>query len=177
MCFTFVAEGSCLAPLLSPPPVCNHHQTWKAQTNLSNQPMKRGSQSAAWREAPPSPTSPSTWKVTLPLLVTKSFQCFLLHTTGMNHPLLASYALLPLLHLDSHLSILQNALKVHQDLLLHTSFLGSLLCVCFRGSPSKKCLPCSGITPVNQTCTKSRIEREGKTRKATEAQWDKELLI
>lgn len=95
----------------------------------------------------------------------------------MNHPLLASYALLPLVHLDSYLSILQNTLKVHQDLLLHTSFLGALLCVCFRGSLSKKCLSCSGITQIWHAQSQDKRGKTEEERKAKEALQDKGFLI
>lgn len=66
------------------------------------------------------PIPPGMRKISLPLLVTKSFPA--LYTAGMNHPLSPSSAPLPVVRLVSHLSLLQRLLKVHQDILLHKSF-------------------------------------------------------
>lgn len=75
------------------------------------------------------PVPPSMRKISLPLLVSKSFPA--LYTAHMNHPLSPSSALLPVVRLVSHLSLLQRLLKVHQDVLLHKSFIAPLRCPLF----------------------------------------------
>lgn len=152
------------------------------ETKLSNKPMRRGRESAVQRQHGSSlnsclSNSPSTRKISLPLLVTKSFPA--LYTAGMNHPLSPSSALLPVVALVSHLSLLQRLLKVHQDLLFHKSFIPTTVCalahcfhsICFWGSRSEKFPSCSGITLVNQTCTDSREERRKEDGGRRHARW------
>lgn len=66
------------------------------------------------------PAPPSMRKISLPLQVPKSLPA--LYTAHMNHPLSPSSALLSVVRLVSHLSLLQWLLKVHQRVLLHKSF-------------------------------------------------------
>lgn len=104
----------------------------RREMSLSNRPMRRGRRErAAWGRAGSSlnsclSNSPGMRKISLPLLVTKSFPA--LYTAGMNHPLSPSSAPLPVVRLVSHLSPLQRLLKVHQDILLHKSFTAMTAC-------------------------------------------------
>lgn len=98
----------------------------------------------------------------------------------MNHPLSPSSALLPVVRLVSHLSLLQRLLKVHQDLLLHKSFTAMTVCalapcfhsVCFsRLFGARKFQSCSRITLVNQTRTDTRKERRKEEGGRRRARW------
>lgn len=167
LCFANTGSGTLFGRYPQP-------RVW--ETKLSNKPMRRGRESAVQRQHGSSlnsclSNSPSTRKMT------KSFPA--LYTAGMNHPLSPSSALLPVVALVSHLSLLQRLLKVHQDLLFHKSFIPTTVCalahcfhsICFWGSQSEKFPSCSGITLVNQTRTDSREERRKEDGGRRHARW------
>lgn len=133
------------------------------------------------------PIPPSMRKISLPLLVTKSFPS-LCSTAGMNHPLSPSSALFPVVRLVSHLSLLQRLLKVHQDLLLHKSFTARLftllhfISTVFVTVALREKFPSfSEITLVYQTCRCSEKQEEKETQnemrghKSKHAEWQEKV--
>lgn len=91
----------------------------------------------------------------------------------MNHPLSPSSALLPVVRLVSHLSLLQRLLKVHQDVLLHKSLIALTVCtlapsfhsLCFlRLSEREISVMLRDYTCKSDIQEKSRKKEEGRRR-------------
>lgn len=120
------------------PPVSRRHWIWSTlwqissvgkqrEMSRSNKPMGGGRESAALGGKlallliAVCPIPPAGRESLSPSFCDLIIPCSLLSTAGMNHPLSPSSALLPVVSLVSHLSLLQRLFKVHQDLLLHKS--------------------------------------------------------